>query len=329
MFACLSAFVAGCVLFSSGASGNSHQTHVLKPGVHLLGISLINPSVFDGQVDVVGEHEITAAGAVVDFSILMDNPSIPHYLEVSGPTGLAGHRFEVDVPGTVTAGSNRILIAQPRTADLSVLNGIAANFSIRPHITFGQLTSQWDPASLRNGDAITTFVNGFFTTYTYHVGSNQWRTGIGFPQYDRIQPGQGFFFRREAEETTEVVFTGEVRSHAFVQPLEAGIQIIAQGFPVASSFEYAKVIDGQVVPQRNLLNAIEGEPSTVNLSSGDRVHRFVDGKFTTHTYHAPTRRWRKGFTDDTHAAVFLPTEAVWIDLVEPQSDYTVLNPMPD
>jgi hypothetical protein len=304
----------------------------LAQGTSLMGVSLVNPAHFAGQAGSIAADGVVVSvpvGTTIDFGAAL-TAGTSYYLEVTSPNSVAGHRFEVDTAATRANTANKVVVttgSNLNTAALSALNGTDAKFVVRPHVTLGQLVTEWGTANLRAGDQIVTFVNGAFVIYNWNTGASQWRVGLTNRNADTVPPGRGFYFRRSEAATTDAVFTGEVRNNHFVQPLAAGNQIVAQGFPVPASFAFAKTVGDAVIPQRNLLNGTVSQPSTVTLTQGDRVTTFANGNFTIHTFNAGANQWRIGLTNVTNNEVFTPTGAVFIELAQPQPNYTYLNPV--
>jgi hypothetical protein len=303
-------------------------TNDLKQGTSLHGVPMVNPADLAGQGEASGDN-IVLGGASVDFAASLGE-GVRYYVEIKSPSDLAGHRFELDTAATRADTDNNLVIntgSANNTADLSALGSTSVTVLVRPHVTLGQLIDQWGAENHRAGDQLITFIGGAFTTYTYNVANSQWRVGPSNRNGDVIAPGVGFYFTRTSSDETAGVFIGEVRNNHFVQPLSSGIQIIAQGFPVDSSFAFAEIVGDTAVPQRNLLAGTVEQPSTMTPSAGDRVISFLNGTFTTYVYNAPNNQWRIGPGNQTNTKAFTATGALFIDLDVASPSYTMLNPV--
>ncbi|CAN5134147.1 hypothetical protein BH23VER1_BH23VER1_30870 [soil metagenome] len=208
------------------------------------GVSVLRPAVLAARCDYAGDTYLGIAhdGEGSDLKALFE-PGIRYFVEVaSGPA--VGHRFELDVAGTM-ASVLALDLLSPRSTASSLPEGVhGATIVIHRHWT---LADAYPLAIMRGGtsphaeDHVRFFGPAGYTSYflldfgePYHywtgVGDNTLKNRSG----EVIAPGQGMSILKKRTGVT-LLRAGEVRTHDFLQPLSNLYSLVAEGFPVPLS----------------------------------------------------------------------------------------------
>ena len=274
----------GCVLLnpslakaqldvSSDAIG--YYRFTMQPGFQTVSISMIHAPAFTSTIASSTTTTVTSsfANAQFDNSVLAD--STEYYIEItSGPNGLddphVGQRFEVDEDTTRAAASN-VLTVESSTYNTSatVPDLTDYTFEIRPHLTLNEVFDN----SLFQGSFIVTqsdqllVFNGtnYDTYYIWTLGNREWRRFGQTTNEDNrpLYPGEGILFRRLGATPVPLMVKGRVRANPFVQPLQQGFNLAAEGYPKSTSPSDRDAVPGnftgfiviQLADQVSILNA--------------------------------------------------------------------------
>lgn len=226
----------------------------------------------------------------------------------------AGLRFEI-------AGTSPGRISLAAAGALPDLTG--AGIVVSAHHTLGgvfakeKFRGSTNPA---NADQLQFFVNdgtgsGQFQLY-YLLDARpgnptwQWRAFLpgGGDQSGRvISPGEGVFVKRVSNAATaRLLLTGQVRANPFVQPLKAGMNLLASPFPVPLTPR-----------QRWILDPSATFAASTNLNAADQFQLYQNGAFRVfYLLDHPTQadQWREvmaGSPNYNDLPVFKPAEAVF------------------
>ncbi len=316
-----------------------------SPGLQTIGFPLMNAAVFSGEVTSVGaDHLEVASGSRMPAVGARLDAKAAYYLEFTagfeGDATFVGERLELDVARTRDAAnpstSVRLLPGNARST-LHVLPTTLAGyrFVIRPHVTLASAFGTGGTCPLRagrttaNGDQVNLLQNGSFQTYLFQADA---RTGAGhwvkFPEATPadnlpVAPGTGLFLRRVAGGTVTFTHLGAVRTHAFMQPLEAGYTLASEGFPVASSFATRAMTEAN------------GFAAGANASAADRVYEWTGSTYRTLFFAAisgakPDWRPADATAQDVNGeeeSPFSPFGAVLIDKLAADPAYVVPAPL--
>ena len=308
----------------------------LAEGFQTVGVSVVNPASFGSWIRSSGSTTITSTDLSVDVGAFLD-PTKAYYVEIiEGPGGtsdpLVGHRFEVMVGTTIAAptanGVVVVDVASERTtwdATTTVPDLTGYRFVLRAHVTLGQV---FDPSALHgatdfaDADQVQIYDGIGFTIY-YVLGNNtnfaQWTAQVGdFSSEDDlpIVPGHGLIFKRSALSPGAVSLRvqGVARTTPFVQPLEAGFNLVAEGFPAPNS------LDGK--------NAYPGV-----FGNEDRVQLYDGAGFTTYQLYSDGASFNlwvltgdDQFEDQSMEEIFDYRSSALIDVDTASSDYRISPP---
>jgi hypothetical protein len=167
---------------------------------------------------------------------------VPHYLEIAVGTH-AGHRF--DIAATGSAGPSLVLdLSSPGSTLATVPSDLVGMpVIIRPHRTLGecypiaQFQGSGDPA---NSDQLQFHTpTGYQSFFLLDVGPyRQWTDvtdgGIADAGSTVLRPGTGLFVNNRGA-SIDLLQTGEVRFHDFVQALNEDLNLVAEAFPIPTS----------------------------------------------------------------------------------------------
>jgi len=279
------------------------QKTPLSTGLNAIGIPLLNTDILRGVTTTLSGNSVGISG-VTNFGALL-TAGEPYYLEVySG--ALKGDRFDVDTAATKSAANNTVVLSSSspnNTVDLSSisinLNGVTV--AIRKHITLEQVQSFIDtPMNGSNtpssADQIQFFNNstGTFMTYYLRADGVTWRgstTGTAIQNKVPVPPGTGVFLNK-ATGSGNLVATGTVRNNDFAQPYKVGLQLLAPGFPLATS------------PGGLGGTSANGWTGNNTPSSADQIQILNSGgsSFTTYYLRSDGTTWRSSSTGTINQA---------------------------
>lgn len=306
-------------------------------GTRFTGMPFVNPAVKLGVIASNTSQVITLDDSDANMATALSGGTA-YYLEITaGPEiTYVGDRFEVDVATTtatanhtitVTAGSpTNTLASLPDTLD-------GYTFVVRPHVTLGQLFGTKDN-ELMHGSTVASsadqvvFLNPQtqgFSTYFYLRNSTgtlaQW-TLIGGGSTNRdntvIPPGVGMIVHRNNPTPVTLTWHGGIRQNSFVQPLVAGLNLVAEPLPLASS------------PMERALTYANGVTGSTIASSADQVLLPTGSGYQTYfllrNSTGSLEQWTLiggGSTSHNDTKLFNPTTAVFIrkNLADP--DYSI------
>ncbi len=294
----------------------------LKPGDQAVGVSLVNPALFNGTVAGSAGNRLTLAAPAPDAGSLLTAGKACYVELVAGPSGpldgMVGHRFEVDVAATLAGpggAGELVLDLNSRHSTLAVLPPLAGYaMELREHLTLDQVFPKerlHGSTNFAEADQVQFFNGkGFEICYVYRRGGgqSQWTGQKVFASQDArvLPPGEGFIFRRSAKGPGPVTLlvSGVARTTPFVQPLAPGNNLVSGGYPVDNSFADRKAW-----------------PS--GYQDGDRVKAYQSAGFVTYRlYSAGTsiadNRWvalgDRNFTSVNHVPVFDYRRAAFLQL---------------
>jgi uncharacterized protein (TIGR02597 family) len=265
-----------------------------------LGVPLIRPAAAVGIVASVDSNRLTLT---LPTGAAPLNVSLPasgsYYIEVvahaDGPgSDLLGHRLEVDETSTRAAGGMTVVLEESsslHTLGITRLAGLTRHrVVIRPHWTLAALFGAGAGTSLNaaveaaQADQVHLWDGSGFEVFYFRAGPiAAWRSlsrGAAAQDDMIIAPGVGLFFKRQTG-STSFAAVGEVRTNAFVRtPLASG-QLLAAGFPVASS------------PSELRLTAAAGLIAATELQNADQLLVWNGGSFDVYFLQTgPVPAWR-------------------------------------
>ena len=308
-----------------------------EPGRRFTGMPFINPAVQRGVIASNSTTVITLENSSIDVSAALANGT-SYYLEiVAGPEiTFIGERFEVDVGATIGSANATITIKSgSNTNTLPTLPDNITDYQVvvRPHITIGQIFGtkanelMSGSANLATADQIVFLdpqTQSYQTYYFLRNGTGtiaQWTlVGGGSTNRDStiIPPGVGMIVQRNAATPVTLTWTGEVRRNSFAQPLVAGLNLIAEPFPVESS------------PVERALTYSNGAIGSANLSQADQVAVFNGSGFDTYyllrNATGTVEQWTLvggGSTNRNNTKFFKPTGAVMLRKILADTNYFV------
>jgi hypothetical protein len=298
-------------------------------------MSLVNSPEFVTLVESSGSDSITANEGNVDVGSLLV-ASKAYYIEVvEGPTGVSdehvGHRFEVDVAGTIDGGTGdgitKLNMASPTNTVLSLPDIAGYRMELRAHITLAEAFPK-EPlfASFDYGlaDQVQVFTGSSFSA-VYLLGSNgegdlkAWANFGGTIVLDDlpILPGQGLLYKRssQAPANTDLIMSGKVRANPFFQRLDPGFNFVAEAFPVTGTFTTRDALPNSFVP-------------SFDIGLADQVQVFNGSSFTTYFLagDANLHAWllTTDFnTDQTNSAIFDYKRSVFVKKSNATTNYRV------
>lgn len=213
-------------------------------------------AVFTGTVDEVDGQNLVFANSAEDFDLsAILEPGIAYYIEVETGT-LEGHRFDIASGGigedrrgllTIANDDNLFAFEGPfNTVAGSAPAGLeGARIAVHRHKT---LRSMFPPSAFggadeqASADRVQFNIGGQwfnFWLYQPEQGARYWATSANMNLDDLggavIPPGRGMFLDNRGGQLRRVKAFGEVRGHAFANPLPTGVSLIAGGYPVDQS----------------------------------------------------------------------------------------------
>ena len=204
---------------------------------------------FTGTVDGVSGQTLTftTSAGTVDLATLL-TPGESYFLEViSGDN--EGHRFDIDSASgsVVTVATDSDVCAG--TPPFNTLAGalpaslLGDKVALHHHKMLGEefpVGGFFAAGIHTEADQIQTFAEGVWTTYWLYTngGSPKW-VKVGDLNMDDqaetvLPPGQGSFVHRRNTAST-IMALGEIRENDFVNPLCAGSNLTAGGYPLDQS----------------------------------------------------------------------------------------------
>lgn len=313
--------------------GGSRVT--FNQGRQFSGMPFINPSSQLGVISSNTSQVITLNDTNVDMSTSLTNGTA-YYLEITnGPdVTYVGDRFEVDVSSTRGSADHTITIIS--NADTNTIGSLPASLdgyaiAIRPHITLGQLFGTKTNELMHGSTTLPTadqviFLNPqtqAYQTYYYLRNSSgtiaQWTlVGGGSTNRDNtpIPPGVGIIVVRNGDSSVTLNWGGAIRRNTFAQPLVAGLNLIAEPFPVASS------------PADRAMTHANGMTGATTLPSSDQVVVYNGSGYDTYYLlrnpSGSIEQWTLvggGSTNRNTSKIFDPTQAVYIRKILADPDY--------
>lgn len=308
-----------------------------EQGTRFSGMPFMNPAVKLGVIASNTEQVITLDDSGTNMANHLESGKA-YYLEITaGPeVTFIGDRFEVDVSTTIASANQTITIATGSSRNtLATLPETIADYSlaIRPHVTLGQLFGT-KGNELMNGstvlssaDQVALFDPHTQSYQTYYFLRNstgtvaQWTlVGGGSTNRDNtpVPPGSGMIVRRVLDSSVTLTWAGAIRMNAFAQPLVAGMNLVAEPFPVASS------------PLDRALTHANGMNGSTVLSSSDQVQINTGSGYSTYyllrNVSGSVEQWTLvggGSTNQNNSKIFAPTGAVFIRKILADADYYV------
>lgn len=225
-------------------------------GSRSFGVPFRNPALFASAVTGVQGSALKVNGT----------PPLPAgfqgYAEVLDGA-YAGHRFEVAAAlsstGWLALDLTSVRNTLPALPDLT-----GSRISVSAHHRLGEILPKESFSGSTNpsaADQVQFHKNGAFQLY-YLLdarpgnATHQWRAFLpgGGDQSGRIvAPGEGMILKRGAQvAASKLLFTGQVRSNPFVQPLGSGITLVSSPFPVALSPRQRGLANGSFTASTNL-----------------------------------------------------------------------------
>jgi hypothetical protein len=282
---------------------------------------LVNAPVYAGAVASVADPALTVTGATNIGASLTSGTA--YYLEVTADTvnagAYAGDRFDVDTAATIAAANGTVVIKSSleNTIQGTLPAALAGtNFVIRAHVTLGSLVTAL-PGLFISGDQVFLKTNGgSVLTYTYN-GTN-WKKGLTTSDSIVVYPGVGFAFSRSGATATSAALVGNVRTNNFVQAIQAGDQILAEGFPVSSSAN----------PTNGSFSRLLTDDQGATFANGDKLYAVNPntGTLTTFTYNSTTNKWTAGLTNGNTIQLFQPTAAFFLSAATANTSYVYVRP---
>lgn len=207
-----------------------------RTGVQTCGINLTHAPVFTGAAAAASPIAVTLTQQAALAPAL--DASRQFYLEiVSGPQ--AGHRLDVQ---SITTTACEIATASPNTtiAPASV-DWASSTVSLRAHVTLADVfnTSRFQASTEPTTADQVLFHNGtgYDTYWLFNDGAQRrWLLNGDTTFADRgatiIPPGTGLMLQITAAAPQPVIFTGTVRTNAFVALQPSGYSLFANPWPV-------------------------------------------------------------------------------------------------
>jgi len=205
-------------------------------------------AVFTGTVDEVDDQDLVfnTSAAGFDLGMLLE-PGVAYYIEVETGT-LEGHRFDITGGGegflTIANDSDLFAFGGPHNtltgAAPAALEG--SRIALHRHRTMDSVfpkeafAGTEDPTT---ADRVQFNISGQWFNYWLHDDGDEeaiWTTTENMDLDDFgslvIPPGRGMFLDNRGGQPRQVIAFGEVREHAFANPLPVGSSLIAGGYPV-------------------------------------------------------------------------------------------------
>lgn len=230
------------------------QQLISRSGVQSCGINLTHPAVYNGTVDAA-----TATGVVITgqagLAARLDNARA-YYLEIlTGPQ--AGHR--VDVQAITAAACELATASANNTTAPAAIDWTTVTVALRPHVTLGDVfdTTRFQASASPTTADQVLFHNGttYDTFWLFNDGSQRrWLlngdTSFADMGSKVIPPGTGLMLQIAATGPQPVIFTGSVRTTAFVRVLPAsnGYSLLANPWPVSTTPAFAGMTGASFIP---------------------------------------------------------------------------------
>lgn len=335
-------YLASPVLFSSVFAQSTvstpivgFQTIPIVSGQNAIGPSLLNADILKTSVTSTGTGSTLVISSETNIGSKLDSTE-PYYIEVYSGSE-KGARFEVDVPGTISAAnSNLILLADSarNSRPLVTANLASSTIALRKHFTIEQLQN-----SLVAGSGTWVGNNSFsaadqillldpntqgFTTYFLRLDGTTWRntaTGTTSQNKAPIPPGTGVFVvKRGAGLNLQIA--GNVRQNDFDQPYKAGLQLLAPAIPADLS------------PSGLGASAANGWTGNNTFSSADQIQVFDSSaqSFSIYFLRLDGNTWRgtaTGTTAQTTNSIIPADRAYLVKRSTPDAETVLLNPIPN
>ena len=299
----------------------------LSTGYSLVGLTLLNPATYSGQVSANAVGTVTVSGTV-NFATLLNSADF-YYIEVTNGA-LEGDRFDVNTAATIASANGTITLDTASVNNTFTLtsNALAtANFVLRKHITLNSLAASLSPAfvgnnSLASADQVLIFNKALnaFDTYFLRSDNITWRkfgstSSVGATTL--IPPGVGIFIRKASAAST-LTQIGEVRTNIFALPLSSGLTLVAPGYPVSNS---------PVSIGASLANGWLGNNS---LAAADQIITYSPGanSYLTYFLRSDGASWRKfGFTTDVRSTLIVNHDSgFWIRRNTSDVNFALVRP---
>ncbi|EIP96658.1 fibronectin type III domain-containing protein [Opitutaceae bacterium TAV1] len=294
-------------------------------GTQLIGIPLVNLASFAGKVSEVSGFTFTVGGDPSHDIGAVLTSGASYYIEITNDSangGLyEGDRFDVDTAATIAAANGTLVL---KASAENTIQGnppaelVGVSFVLREHITLGQLLTRL-PGFFVANDQITMRKDGGAQA-TFKYNGTRWNLGLTNSNAVSIYPGVGFFLTRTSDSATATWFSGVVRMNNFAQPIQAGNQILAEGYPVDSA--PAPSVSGRA--SRLFTNDTGGA-----FSNGDSMTAYNPATRTlaTYTYRTSTTRWVLGLSNANETMMFQATKAVYLTTATANPDYVQSLPV--
>jgi hypothetical protein len=306
-------------------------------GTRFSGMPFINPAAQLGIVASNTSQVITLSDTAANMSTAL-TAGTAYYLEITaGPdVTYVGDRFEVDVTNTRASANHTITITLgSATNTLATLPNSLDGYSltVRPHVTLGQLfgtkaNEKMHGSTVASAADQVVFLNPLtqgYSTYFYLRNSSgtlaQW-TLIGGGSTNRdntvIPPGIGMIVHRNDASPVTLTWKGDIRRNSFIQPLVAGLNLVAEPLPIASS------------PLERALTYANGVAGSTVSSSADQVLVHTGTGYQTYfllrNSSGSLEQWTLiggGSTNRNNTKIFSSTGAVFIRKNLADADYSI------
>jgi hypothetical protein len=284
-------------------------------GTQYSGVPMVNASVFAAKVSSVSGSNITASSAIG--SALTAGTA--YYLEVTTDASGAyvGDRLDIDTAATIAAGGSTLVVkasAENTMVVTAALNGVS--FVVRPHVTVAQLTAS---GVFKLNDLIlirTVNSAGVFSQVSMKYNGTNWKQGLITADTTVVYPGVGFILVRTDAASTSGILTGEVRTNNFVQVIQKGSQVLAEGFPVDSAAKPSTT----TVASRMFTN----DQGASTFVTGDKL--VWNGGAASATYYTTGDSWKQGLTNVNATVLFDATKGVYIVAGTANPNYVQVRP---
>ena len=315
-----------------------------SPGNRFTGMSLENPGVLRDAIISQSATVLTLGNTTLNAGALLDATQT-YFVELTGgpASTYVGERLELDVATTISTANNTLtVLPSSMRSTLSALPGGSAltgyTLIVRPHMTLGQLfgtkgNTTMQGAMVVSGADQVLLLNPqtqAFETYYLLRSSNgsvvQWtKVGGGSTKQDAlpIAPGVGMVVVRNGATPVSLIWLGEVRLHAFAQPLVAGNNLVSQPFPLDQS------------PVDRLMTYANGFTGAIVLGNADQIMVYTGGAIQTYyllrSSNGSINQWTRvggGSTNYNAAKIIQGDGAVVVHKVLNDPDYSVpLSPL--
>lgn len=335
LFAFVALTASGATISYSPPVGGSRIT--IEPGTRFSGMPFVNPAAMLGAVASSSGNVITLSNTATNMATAL-TAGTAYYVELtSGPEVThVGDRFEVDVTATIASANHTITIAPG--ASTNTLANLPAGIGgytlvVRPHVTLGQLFGT-KSNELMHGSTVSSSADQVvlfnpatqgYSTYFYLRNSTgslaQW-TLIGGGSTNRdntiIPPGVGLIVHRNQPTPVTLIWKGEIRRNSFVQPLVAGLNLVAEPLPISRSF-----LERAMTHANGIAGAtVSSSADQVLVPTGSGYHTY----FLLRNSSGTLEQWTLiggGSTNHNNAKLFTPTGAVFIRKSLADPDYSI------